>query len=122
MRDRGVIVRHAIQEVLNRYEVSAERLADGLARLAFTELRQVATVETVNVNGKPIQVIKVKDFTEVDGDAHQALVEVKRTPGGGVTVKLGDKLGAMNALARLKGYVEDKPMDNRTAFVFKVER
>ena len=36
--------------------------------------------------------------------------------------KLADRLAAMNSLARLKGWIADKPVDNRQLVMLKIER
>ncbi len=38
--------RQAVEEAVNRYQITAERVADELARLAFTRMPQLADVRT----------------------------------------------------------------------------
>lgn len=112
----------AVEHAVERYAITQERLADLMARLCFTELRQVADVSTEVVDGKVRQVVKVKDFSDIDADAHMALVEVRRSAGGEVSVKLPDKRAAAMDLARLKGWIADKPVDSRQLVMLKIER
>ena len=113
----------ALQLAVERYGVSAERVADELARLAFTQLDQVCTVRRgVDRSGKPAIVVDVLPFEEIDRLAMSALVKVKRSAGGEVTVELADKLAALNSLARLKGWIADKPAPPANLVMFKVER
>lgn len=112
----------AVDHAVERYAITQERLADLMARLCFTELRQVADVSTEVVDGKVRQVVKVKDFSDIDADAHMALVEVRRSAGGEVSVKLPDKRAAAMDLARLKGWIADKPVDSRQLVMLKIER
>lgn len=113
----------AVAAAVVRYEITAERVADELARLAFTRLDQVADVRTeTGPDGKRRQRIQVKDFADVPDDALAAIVEVKRTVGGEVSVKLADKRAALMDIARLKGWIADKPVDNKQLVMLKIER
>ena len=63
-----------------------------------------------------------KDFEVADAGALAAITEVRRTAAGEITVKLADKRQALIDLARLKGWIAEKPMDQRNLVVLKVER
>jgi hypothetical protein len=76
----------------------------------------------VLVNGKPRQQVVIKDFDEIPDEAHAAISEIKRGPGGVLTVRLYNKREALMDLARLRGLIEDKPVDQRNLVVLKVER
>ena len=93
-----------------------------MAKLAFTDLRQVADVRMMLVNGKPRQVAVVKDFNAIDDGAHAAISEIRLGPGGELTVRLYNKREALMDLARLRGWIGDKPVDQRNLVVLKVER
>ena len=113
----------AVQSAVERYGVTAERVADEMARLAFTRLDQVCRVARVpGRDGKPVMALEVRPFDEIEGDALSALVKVRRSAGGEVTVELADKLAALNSLARLKGWIADKPAPPANLVMFKVER
>ena len=109
---------YAVDRAVERYGVTADRVADAMARLAFTDLRQIVDVRTVN--GR--RIVDVKDFSDIDGDAHQAIAEVRKTAGGELTVKLFNKREALMDLARLKGWIADKPVDQRNLVMLKIER
>jgi hypothetical protein len=109
---------HAVDVAIERYSVTANRVSDAMARLAFTDLRQIVDVRTVN--GR--RIVDVKDFSDIDGDAHQAIAEVRKTAGGELTVKLFNKREALMDLARLKGWIADKPVDQRSLVMLKIER
>jgi hypothetical protein len=64
----------------------------------------------------------VKDFDAADADALAAITEVRRTATGEITVKLADKRQALMDLARLKGWVAEKPANPQQLVVLKVER
>ena len=108
----------AVDVAIERYSVTADRVADAMARLAFTDLKQIVDVRTVN--GR--RVVDVKDFSDIDGDAHQAIAEVRKTAGGELTVKLFNKREALMDLARLKGWIAEKPVDQRSLVMLKIER
>ena len=60
----------AIESATERYQITAERVADELACLAFTRIGQVADVRTeIRSAGKRRQVVHVKDFADVAEDA-----------------------------------------------------
>jgi len=117
-RARTAAVIRAVDNAVERYGVTADRVADAMARLAFTDLRQIVDVRTVN--GK--QQITVRDWAIVDDNAHAAISEVRRAPNGEVTVRLYNKLEALNSLARLKGWIADRPVDQRQLIALKIER
>ena len=113
----------AVDRAVEQYSITAERVAQELALLAFTRMPQLADVKTeAGQDGKQHQRVIVRDFAAVDQDALAAISEVKRTAGGEVSIKLYDKRAALMDIARLKGWVADKPVDNRQLVVFKVER
>ena len=101
---------------------TAARIADAMARLAFTDLRQIVDVKMVAENGKRRQVVEVRNFDDIDPDAHPAIAELKRTASGEITVKLFNKREALMDLARLKGWIAEKPVDARQLVMLKIER
>jgi hypothetical protein len=104
----------AAGEALERYGATADRTAEEMARLAFSQMRDVVDLRTETDPKDPKkrhQVLRVRDFAEIGDDAHRAIVEVTQRADGTVTIKLGDKLAALNSLARLKGWIADKPTD-----------
>ncbi len=115
--------RQAVDAALNRYQITAERVADELARLAFTRMSQLVDVRTeTELDGSQRQRLAVKDFGAAEADALAAITEVRRTAAGEITVKLADKRQALMDLARLKGWVADKPQEQRQLVMLKIER
>ena len=113
----------AIDAALVRYEITQERIADELARLALTRMPQLADIRTeVDQHGKRHQRVIVRDFADADQDALAAIVEVKRSAGGEISIKLADKRAALMDLARFKGWIADKPVDQRQLVMLKIER
>lgn len=107
-----------IDQAIHRYAITAERIADELARLAFTRMDQLCTVELVD--GR--QVMRVREWADVDREAIAAVSRVKRLADGSLVVELGDKRAALMDLARLKGWVADKPQSNGNLVMLKIER
>jgi hypothetical protein len=123
IREASARATAAVAAAVERYQITADRVADAMARLAFTDLRQIVDVESVRDEaGKVRQVVRLRDFRDIDADAHVALVKVKRTASGEVSVELADKLAALNSLARLKGWIADKPQAPGNLVMLRVER
>lgn len=112
----------AVDAAVERYGITAERVADAMARLAFTNIDQVADWRTVGDGAKQRQTVTIRDARDIHPDAMTAISEIKHDPGGRITVKLYNKREALMDLARLKGWIADKPVDQRNLVVLKVER
>lgn len=114
----------ALSRALDRYEMTQERAAEELARLAFTELRQVAdwATETDKKTGVRRQVLRFRDAAQIDPDAHRALTKVTSRADGSVVIEIADKRAAIMDLARLKGWIADKPADNTAAVSLIIQR
>lgn len=112
----------AIDAAAARYAITAERVADAMARLAFTDINQVAEWRTVTDGKRKVQVMRLKDDSAIDAAAMAAISEIRRDAGGALTVKLYSKREALMDIARLKGWIADKPIDQRNLVVLKVER
>ena len=54
----------AVDGVVSRYAITAERIADAMARLAFTDLRQIVDVKVVSEDGKRRQVVALRNFDD----------------------------------------------------------
>lgn len=114
LRKQAQRLSRAADEAVDRYGATADRTAEEMARLAFAQMRDVVDLRTEPDPKDPKkrhQVLRVRDFAEIGDDAHRAIVEVTQRADGTVTIKLGDKLAALNSLARLKGWIADKPTD-----------
>lgn len=110
------------EQIVDRYEITAERVADELACLAFTRISQLADVRTENIGGKVHQRVTVRDFDQIEPRALAAVCEVKRSAGGELSVKLYDKRAALMDIARLRAYIKDTPPPTGNVVLFKVER
>lgn len=112
----------AVDAAVERYGITAERVADAMARLAFTDIDQVADWQTTGIGAKRRQTVVIRDARDIHPAAMAAISEIKHDTGGRVTVKLYNKREALMDLARLKGWIADKPVDQRNLVVLKVER
>src|SRR5262245_61677003 len=71
-----VATRKTVDAAVDRYRISAERIADELARLAFTRVEQLADVLTeIEPDGTQHQRLVMKDFATADRDALAAITE-----------------------------------------------
>lgn len=101
----------ALSDALDRFGATADRTGEELARLAFAQVRDVVDWFTVTdpKTSQRKQIVRVRDAAEISPDAHRAIAKITSKPDGTVTIELGDKLTALRDLARLKGWIADKP-------------
>lgn len=103
----------AMRGAVERFDGTAEKAAAELTRLAFAQMRDVVDLSTVSTpDGKRKQVLRARDFAEISDDAHRAIAEITQKADGTVTIKLGDKQAAIMNLARLRGWIADKPAND----------
>ena len=112
----------AVESAVERYGITADAVADAMARLAFTDLDQVASWGTVIEHGKRRSWLHLHDTAAISRDAMAAISEIRRSAGGELSVKLFNKREALMDLARLKGWIADKPVDQRSLVMLKIER
>ena len=107
-----------------RYDVTADRVAEDMARTAFTELRQVADwgEEIDPVTGRTTPWLRVLPAAEIDLEAHKAIASIERKADGSLKIQLADKLAAQMNLARLKGWIADKPAEVGNAVQLIIQR
>jgi phage terminase small subunit len=96
---------------INRYAATETTAANTLARLAFTDYRQIMDWDRITDpdTGEKRMVVSIKAAKDIEQDAHAAISEVTQRPDGSITIKLADKRAAIMDLARLKGWIQDKP-------------
>jgi len=114
----------AAQTAVERYGLTADNTAETMARLAMTDLRQVVDwgSEIDPQTKKRTYWLRVRDAIEIDPDAHKALVSIEKRADGSLKVSLADKRAALMDLARLKGWVQDKPTDTSQAVQLIIQR
>lgn len=89
-----------IDKVLNRYAITEERIASEVAKLAFTDIRDVLEWDK---EGK----ITIKSSAELDPNVAGAISDIIETDKG-LRIKLFDKKSALELLARYKGMLIDR--------------
>jgi phage terminase small subunit len=92
-----------------RTRVTADRVVQEYARMAFADIRQavrwrIATPE----GGKTAYEIELVDSADLDDEAAAAVAEVSQAAGGALRVKMHDKKGALDSLARHLGLFAEK--------------
>jgi hypothetical protein len=98
-----------VRETADRYAVSQQALASMLIRLAAYDINDICTLETeLDADGKPAQVLRVKDFSKMDPSARYAITEIGYDAKGRITVKMADKRQAAVNLAQLMGLITDR--------------
>ena len=120
--EQASVVVAAVNRAVDRYGITADSVADAMARLAFTDLDQLCAWGTVTEHGKRRSWLQLRDSTAIERDALAAISEIRRSAGGELSVKLFNKREALMDLARLKGWIADKPIDQRSLVMLKIER
>lgn len=114
----------ALGKTLDRYAVTADNAANTLARLAFSDYDQVMDWDSITDpdTGERRMVVSIKASADIDPAARTAISEVTQRPDGSISIKLADKRAAIMDLARLKGWVQDKPEQPIAAVQLIIQR
>lgn len=87
---------------VERVEITADQVLQELATLAFADITNIADI---NAGG-----VTIKELANVDELHRRAIVEITETPtksgANKLAIRLGDKLGALNALGKHLGIFE----------------
>lgn len=110
-------VKKAMDKRSQRTEITADMVLQEYAKLAFSNITDYLSVEDKLVttrfdeNGQPItelqQVVNIFDTDMVKEDKMRAVAEIKQTREG-IALKLHDKKGALDSIARHLGMFNDK--------------
>lgn len=95
-------IRELIDARSERTEVTADRVIQEFAKIAFSNIKDVMEWERTP---KGYTKINVKQMGDVDGSL---IAEMKNTENG-IAVKLHDKMRALEALAKHTGVYDDRP-------------
>jgi phage terminase small subunit len=107
-------VKAAIAEAMaarsTRTRVTADRVVQEYARMAFSDIRQAVRWRLIasEAGGRGSYEIELVDSGELDDDAGAAVAEVSQAAGGALRVKMHDKKGALDSLARHLGLFLEK--------------
>ena len=110
----------AVTEVMDRYGVTRERLAQAMAWLAFTDYTQVMDL-SVGSDGKVTA--RPKSPQEIPLEARFAICGLRCKPNGEVIeYVLPDRRACTMDLGRLLGLIQDKPIETKQMVMLKIER
>jgi hypothetical protein len=106
----------AVATTLEKYAVTRATIAQALARLAFSDIRDFVVLEHVprmtsrntpvlDKDNRPVmqQVLRVRDFAALSPSQSYAICEVHQLESGAIKVKLESKLTALRQLVALMG-------------------
>lgn len=102
-----------VAETIRRYEIDQQSIASALARLGFSDIGDVAWLETKQLKGRdgkfaPKQVLTLRDWSEIPADARFAIHKARQSADGRIEVELHDKRQALINLAQVMGLITDK--------------
>jgi phage terminase small subunit len=108
-------IQKAMEERVSRTKITADRVLEEYAKIGFAnitdfvEFRTEKKILRVDANGDPVfgyvQVLELKNSTDVQGSA---ISEVSMSREGQIRLKLHDKKGALDSIARHIGMFNDK--------------
>lgn len=116
--------RERVEQELERYALDRERLATRLVHFAFTDMHQlIDMVPVLNEQGQQIgQSLQLKPLDQIPPEARSAITKLGITDKGKLTVELPDRRACIMDIARLKGWVTDKPLETSRLVTLKIER
>lgn len=103
----------AVASTIQRYEIDQQSIASALARLGFSDIGDVAWLETRQIKGRdgkfePRQVLTLRDWADIPPDARFAIHKARQSADGRIEVELHDKRQALINLAQVMGLITDK--------------
>ena len=110
----------ALTSAMDRYGITQDRLAQAMAWLAFTDYTQVMDIQ-VGEDGRMIA--KPRPLDQIPEAARYAIAGLRCKPDGTVIeYVLADRRACTMDLARLKGWIQDKPIETKQMVMLKIER
>lgn len=111
-------IAEAQQKRAERTQITADRVLQEYARLGFADLRKAVNWRAnsdnvlMNQDGEeincPENIIEIRPSDEIDDDTAAALSEVSMSKDGTLKIKLHDKKGALDSMARHLGMFVDR--------------
>ena len=104
-------------ELADRIGVTVERIVTELARIGFSDIRDVVQWRTVpavsdaedgGTNARAIYVVEVKSADELTPQAAAAIAELSLQPSGAFRIRLHDKRAALVELGKHLGIFRDR--------------
>ena len=120
----------AMNERSERTQITADRVLEEYAKLAFQDIRKAVrwgrnpgdeTSQNAEPNGLNIYPVSLIPSEEIDDDTAAAVSEISLTQSG-LKVKMHDKKGALDSVARHLGMFNDKLDMNHAGSVEQVHR
>lgn len=114
----------AISRVIDRYVLGREQLAERLCHFAFTDIDQlVELVPVLDEKGGLIdRKVMVRDIDTIPPQARAAIHKLVQSDKGRLSVELPDRRACIMDIARLKGWIVDKPIETPALVTLKIER
>lgn len=103
----------AVAVAIKTYEIDQQSIASALARLGFSDIGDVAWLETRQVKGRdgkfePRQVLTLRDWADIPPDARFAIHKARQSADGRIEIEMHDKRQALINLAQVMGLITDK--------------
>lgn len=114
----------AVSRVIDRYVLGREQLAERLCHFAFTDIDQlVELVPVLDQAGNLIdRKVMVRDMEAIPSQARAAIHKLVQSDKGRLSVELPDRRACIMDIARLKGWIVDKPIETPALVTLKIER
>ena len=124
LADAASRARELVDRELERYALDRERLATRLVHFAFTDLHQIADwLPVLNEQGQVVgQSLQLKPLDQIPAEARAAITKLGISDKGKLTIELPDRRACIMDIARLKGWVTDKPLETSRLVTLKIER
>ena len=114
----------AVDRVVDQYAITQDRLADRLACFAFTDMDQIVEwLPVVNEEGVRIGTqLYIKPLDQIPAAARAAINKLGQTDKGRISFEMPDRRACVMDIARLKGWIQDKPIETKQMVMLKIER
>jgi phage terminase small subunit len=87
-------VREILEIEKDRQTITRKQIIEEYGKLAFTNLSDVVSLED-------LKTLRIRDLADLPADAVAAISEIKQSNTGGITIKMHNKLGALDSLSRI---------------------
>jgi phage terminase small subunit len=94
-----------LKKIEKKIDISIDKIADELAKIAFSNIKDFVEFDSKNVN--------VKDSKDVDGAVIQEISSTVGMRGRSTKLKLHDKMKALELLGRFKGMYKDVVVNSK---------
>ena len=118
------VQRSAVDRVVEQYGITQDRLAERLAHFAFTDIDQIVEwLPVMNEAGERVGTqLSIKPLNEIPAQARAAINKLSQTDKGRIAFEMPDRRACVMDIARLKGWIQDKPIETKQMVLLKIER